>query len=701
MSASEREMQPTLVDILRDRALRQPEQVAYTFLTDGETQAVSLTYRALARRVGAIAARLSDCCRGGDRALLLYPPGLDYVAAFLGCLSAGVVAVPAYPPRPNRSLNRLLHLVEDAEASVMLTTPEILAQLKQLPELQGLKGLAEEDWGEGELPDLALGKLAFLQYTSGSTDEPKGVMVSHDNLLHNLAAIQERFGYSDESCGVIWLPPYHDMGLIGGVLQPLYGGFPVVLMSPLMFMQSPVRWLRAIASYSATTSGGPSFAYEQCVQKIKPEQISDLDLSQWQVAFNGAEPIQAEILDQFAELLQPCGFRQEAFFPCYGLAEATLMVTGKVKGTPGAVKHLQKSALERHEAIAFNPQGMTGAAQTDGCQADCSQADCSQADCSQADYCQVVSCGQGLSDQELQIVHPETLQVLPDGQVGEIWVAGTSVAMGYWNREEETSKTFRMTLLNSKGLNNGGKSFLRTGDLGFLEGNELFVTGRLKDLLIIRGMNYYPQDIEKIVKNCHPSVSLNSGAAFTVRVEGVEQLVVMQEVNRTALNGLNANEVVGSIRQAISEHYDLQVYDVVLLKPGKIPRTSSGKIQRFVCRTSFMGGTLEGVCYWTNSTSQEEAREVRSQLETTKFEQPTELEIQDWLSHNLAIYLKVHPDEIDTSQPFAYYGLDSSVAVSLTGDLANWLHLKKLDPMLFWEYPNIEALAQHLVSIHL
>jgi acyl-CoA synthetase (AMP-forming)/AMP-acid ligase II/acyl carrier protein len=669
MSSSERVVQPTLIDILRDRAFRQPEQVAYTFLVDGETQAVSLTYGALARRVGAIAGRLRDCCRQGDRVLLLYPPGLDYVAAFLGCLGAGVVAVPAYPPRPNRSLNRLLSLVMDAGATVVLTTPEILTRLDQVP-LQGLKGLAEEDWGEGELPEVPLGNLAFLQYTSGSTDAPKGVMVSHGNLLHNLAAIQERFGYSAESRGVIWLPPYHDMGLIGGVLQPLYGGFPVVLMSPLMFIQSPVRWLRAIARYGATTSGGPSFAYEQCVRKVKQAQVTDLDLSGWQVAFNGAEPIQAEILDQFAELLKPCGFRREAFFPCYGMAEATLMMAGKGKGMPGVVKRLQKSALERHEAIAAEED--------------------------ETDCFQVVSCGQGLSDQALRIVNSETLEVLPDGQVGEIWVAGASVALGYWHREEKTGKAFGITLPNDK-----GNSFLRTGDLGFLDGDELFVTGRLKDLLIIRGKNYYPQDIEKIVKNCHSSVSLNFGVAFTVEVDGGEQLVVMQEVNRSALNNLEGDKVVGSIRQAISEHYDLQVCDILLLKPGKIPRTSSGKIQRSVCRMSFVAGTVEGIWRWTNTVSQEEVNRVHLQVEPTKFERPTELEIQDWLIANLAIYLKVQPNEIDINQPFAYYGLDSSVAVSLTGDLADWLRLKQLDPMLFWEYPNIEALAQHLVSIHL
>jgi acyl-CoA synthetase (AMP-forming)/AMP-acid ligase II/acyl carrier protein len=674
MGSSERGVR-TLVDILRDRARAQREQVAYTFLQDGEGQE-SLTYGELGQRVGAIAQRLLECCEKGDplrvsrraRALLLFPPGLDYVAAFLACLSAGVVAVPAYPPRPNRSLERLRGVAIDAGATVMLTTPEIRGRVEQVPELLGIKILAEADWGTGVLPEIELGNLAFLQYTSGSTDAPKGVMVSHENLLHNLAAIGERFGYSAESRGVIWLPPYHDMGLIGGVLQPLYGGFPVVLMSPLMFMQSPVRWLRAIAQHQATTSGAPSFAYELCVRKIRREQIADLDLSRWQVAFNGAEPIQAEVMEQFAALLEPCGFRREAFFPCYGLAEATLMVAGKAAGTAVGTKRLRKSGLERHEAIECSAE--------------------------ETDCCDVVSCGKGLVDQEVRIVQPETLQVLPDQQVGEIWVSGRSVALGYWGKDG-LGEAF------GNGLGDEDGAFLRTGDLGFLDGDELFVTGRLKDLLIVRGRNYYPQDIEKIVKNCHSSVSLNSGVAFAVKLDEVEKVVVMQEVNRSALQNLNAAEVVGSIRQAISAYFDLQVYAILLLKPGRIPKTSSGKIQRSVCRENFLAGTVERIEHWINGASERAIDRVDEQGAAVGTEKPTALEIENWLVSHLAMYLKVQPEEIDVSQSFAYYGLDSSVAVSLTGDLAEWLHLKQLDPMLFWEYPNVEALVQHLVNLHL
>jgi acyl-CoA synthetase (AMP-forming)/AMP-acid ligase II/acyl carrier protein len=668
MGSAERGVRLTLVDILRDRAIAQPTQVAYSFLSEGEGQA-SLTYGELTLRTGAIAQRLLDCCERGDRALLLFPPGLDYVAAFLACLSAGVVAVPAYPPRPNRSLERLRGIAIDAGATVMLTTPEIRARVEQVPELLGIKILAEADWGTGELPDRNLEELAFLQYTSGSTDTPKGVRVSHENLLHNLAAIGERFGYSAASRGVIWLPPYHDMGLVGGVLQPLHGGFPVVLMSPLMFMQSPVRWLKAIAQHQATTSGAPSFAYELCVQKIRQEQVADLDLSRWQVAFNGAEPIQAEVMEQFAKLLKPCGFRQDAFFPCYGLAEATLMVAGKTTGTAIGTRRLRKSGLERHEAVDTGEN--------------------------EPDWCEVVSCGKGLADQQVRIVQPETWQVLPDRQVGEIWVAGRSVTLGYWSDRHQSEEAFRNELVDEDG------SFLRTGDLGFLDGGELFVTGRLKDLLIVRGRNYYPQDFEKIVKNCHSSVSLNSGVAFAVELNGSEKVVVMQEVNRSALQDLNSAEVVGSIRQAISAQFDLQVYAIVLLKPGKIPKTSSGKIQRSVCRENFLAGTVEGIEHWINAASEGEADRVDQQGAAIATEPPTALEIENWLVSNLATYLKVPPEEIDVSQSFAYYGLDSSVAVSLTGDLAEWLHLKQLDPMLFWEYPNVEALVQHLVNLHL
>ncbi len=577
----------TLVDLLRERATQQPEQIGYTFLVDGETQEARLTYEALDRQSRAIASHLQSICQVGERALLLYQPGLDYISAFFGCLYAGVVAVPAYPPRPNRSLERIEGILADAEATVALTNESILSvirrQVEQVPRLKTLHWvptdtLSETLANEWQKPILTSDTLAFLQYTSGSTAAPKGVMITHGNLLQNLAAIHRCFGHSPQSQGVIWLPPYHDMGLIGGVLQPLYGGFGVVLMSPLMFLQRPLRWLEAVSRYQATTSGGPNFAYDLCVRKIPPTQREGLDLTHWELAFNGAEPIYDEVIERFTEAFAPYGFRREAFYPCYGLAEATLIVSGGQKTAPPVFKTVQAKALEQNQVIdhPLSPQ----------------------------DRRTLVGCGQSLSDQKIVIVDPQTLEVCRENQVGEIWVVGPSIAQGYWGKIEETQKIFKAQIANSP-----EEFFLRTGDLGFFSNGELFVTGRLKDVIIINGRNYYPQDIERTVEQSHLLIRPNCSASFSVEIEGEERLVILAEVERhyrenlgKANNGENGTAksskvkaVIQAIRRAVSQHYDLQVYAIALLKPGGIPKTSSGKIQRHICRSHFKEQTLNTI----------------------------------------------------------------------------------------------------------
>jgi acyl-CoA synthetase (AMP-forming)/AMP-acid ligase II len=573
----------TLVELLRTRGQNQPKQTAFTFLQDGETESDSLTYQELDSLSRAIAAQLQSSTVPGERALLLFPPGLEYISAFFGCLYAGLVAVPAYPPRPNRSLARLQTIVADAQASVALTTTSILSnierQFAQAPELKTLRWLTTNQVGdlaeEWQEPVVSGDTLAFLQYTSGSTAAPKGVMITHSNLLHNLGLIHECFEHAPNSRGVIWLPPYHDMGLIGGVLQPLYGGFPVTLMSPLVFLQNPLRWLRAISRYRATTSGGPNFAYDLCVRKITPEQLTTLDLSSWEVAFNGAEPIRHETLERFAATFEPCGFRRQAFYPCYGLAEATLIVSGGLKIAQPVVKTVQGAALKQNGVA--------------------------QADAKEDNARSLVGCGQALRDQQIAIVHPERLTQCADGEVGEIWVSGPSVAKSYWRKPEETQRTFHAYLADT-----GEGPFLRTGDLGFLEDGELFVTGRLKDVIIINGCNHYPQDIERTVEQSSPSIRQNCCAAFSVDIGGAEKLVVVAEVERryhtrqvaypagAATDGhlLEAEVVIQAIRRAVSKHHDLQVHTVLLLKPGNIPKTSSSKIQRHACRIGFLNRTL-------------------------------------------------------------------------------------------------------------
>lgn len=586
----------TLIEILKGRAIHEPHRVAYTFLVDGETETVSFTYGELERRARAIAAHLQSTCQPGDRALLLYQPGPDYITAFFGCLYGGVVPIPAYPPRPNRSLSRILAILENADAHLALTAsavlPALQRQFTRVPELQSLRWVATdtvaEDWGDRyQALDGQPDALAFLQYTSGSTSVPKGVMISHQNLLHNSAWIYRRFGHSPESRGLIWLPPYHDMGLIGGIIQPLYGGFPVSLMSPLMFLQRPLRWLQAISRDRATTSGGSNFAYDLCVRRVTPEQLDTLDLSSWQVAFNGAEPISADVIERFARTFEPCGFRREAFYPCYGMAEATLLVTGGRKTDAPVLKTLRASELERHRAIAANGDP--------------------------DDTRTVVGCGAGLEDQTIAIVDPHSLERCEPGRVGEIWVSGPGIARGYWNRAGETESTFGQYLPET-----GEGPFLRTGDLGFLENGELFITGRLKDVIIINGRNHYPQDIEWTVEQSHPLIRPSCAAGFSVDVGGEERLVVIAEVERyywkrrsraavaesapfkrsraaATEDSLSTKDLIQSIRRAVSQNHDLQVYSTLLLKPGTIPKTSSGKIQRHACRAGFLAGTLEVV----------------------------------------------------------------------------------------------------------
>src|SRR5215210_3204321 len=555
--------EPSLIQVLRGRAVEHPERPAYTFLAEGEEEGARLTYGELDARARALAARLQRLGLAGERALLLYPPGLDFVAAFLGCLYAGTVAVPAYPPRSARMLPRLRSIAGDSRPAVALTTSDLLRQVEglagRLPELAGVRWLAADGPGDADAglaaewrePEGGGETLAFLQYTSGSTALPKGVMVGHGNLVHNEEMIQAAFGQSERSVIVGWLPLYHDMGLIGNVLQPLYAGASCVLMSPVAFLQRPSRWLRAISRYRATTSGGPSFAYELCVRRIPVAERRGLDLSSWEVAFNGAEPVRAETLERFAEAFGPAGFRREAFYPCYGLAEATLFVSGGTAGAPPAVGSFRAVDLELGQAT-MDPAGR-----------------------------RLVGCGGPWLEQEIAVVDPRTGRRCPGERVGEVWVAGPSVAQGYWQRPEETERTFRARIEGE-----GGRPFLRTGDLGFLRDGELFVTGRLKDLIILRGRNHYPQDLELTAEESHPALRQGSGAAFSVEAAGEERLVVVQELERRQEG--EAAEAAEAVRRAVAETHEVQVHEVVLVRAGTIPKTSSGKIQRHACRAGYL-----------------------------------------------------------------------------------------------------------------
>jgi len=551
--------------------------MAFCF-TDGEAESgvedVQLTYAQLDRRARALAARLTELGMYGERALLLFPPGLEFVVGFFGCMYAGAVAVPAYPPRRNRYMARIEAISEDAQAKAALTVQAVLERTKgmldEAPTLQRASWIAtdqvDEAAGEGWTgPKLDSKAKAVMQYTSGSTGTPKGVVLSHANIIANCRLITASFEQKRNCVGMNWLPTYHDMGLVGGVLNPLYYGRPSVLMSPLSFLQKPVRWLRSISRYRATISGGPNFAYDLCADKITDEELEGLDLSNWEVAFNGAEPIRPTTLKKFATRFASTGFTPETFFPCYGMAETTLIVTGSAVKDPPIVRAFDGPALDEHRVVPAveNEEGAR----------------------------ELVGCGHVLPDEEVIIVDAESRKRLPDHQVGEVWVRGPSVGMGYWNKPELTEETFHAKLVGRN-----GNKYLRTGDLGFMDNGELFVTGRLKDLIIVRGVNRYPQDIEMTVEMTDPRLQAGAAAAFSVDLNGRECLIVMSEVERARRK--DWSDVIDAIRASVAREHELPPDVIVLVRFGSMPKTSSGKIQRHACRKAFLDGTHSVIAQW-------------------------------------------------------------------------------------------------------
>ena len=564
----------SLVDILQWRAMNQPHQLAYRFLLDGEYDEVCLSYQELDQRARSIAALLQSSAKVGDRALLLYPPGLDFIVAYFGCLYARIIAIPAYPPHPNRlekTLPTILRIAADAKPSVALLTSTLFENISSQNAIKNKFGTIKllvtdcdevnDLTGKWQQPGIEGNDTAFLQYTSGSTTIPRGVMVTHSNLMHNLGLIEESFGLTSKSQTVFWLPPYHDMGLIG-ILQSLYTGYPVTLMPHLMFLQRPFRWLQAISRFRATCSGGPNFAYDLCIRKVKPEQREQLDLSSWEVAFNGAEPIYNKTLEQFADYFSSCGFRREAFLPCYGLAEATLMVVGAPKSRFPVTQNLMTSGLEQNQVI-ISPN-------------------------KNEDTRTVVSCGKNMPNQKIRIVNAHTLALCPAEQIGEIWVSGPSVASGYWNKPLESEFTFGARLSD---FNEG--PFLRTGDLGFLHDGELYVTGRIKNLIISDGKNHYSHDIERTVEKSHPAIRLAGCAVFSISNSESEDIIVIAEIEHKIT--VKAEEVKKAIRQAVAIHHELHVDDIRLISPGGIPRTTSGKIKHYLCKTNYIAGSMNEI----------------------------------------------------------------------------------------------------------
>jgi acyl-CoA synthetase (AMP-forming)/AMP-acid ligase II/aryl carrier-like protein len=647
-----RQVVRTLVDILRLRAEHQPETTAYTFLVDGEDKEISLSYCQLDQWARSIAELLVGNGLRGQQALLLYPPGLDFIAGFFACLYAGIIAVPAHPPdtaRSRRTWGRLESIAADSEAGVVLTTESVLSTLEnamlQSPLLGSMKWLSSDtrrtETFHGALKlEPSADDIAFLQYTSGSTGKPRGVILTHTNLLHNASVVREFCCHDSSDSYVSWLPAFHDMGFMSGVLQPLYSGIPVVLLSPAAFLQRPFRWLKAISRYRATTSGGPNFAFDLCNRKTSPEERAELDLSSWAVAFNGAEPVRKETLERFALTFSPCGFRKEALYPCYGLAESTLLVTGGRRGEGPIIRSFDAEALGKgHVAPA-----------------------------SQGPARFLVGCGRASEDGRIVIVDPETASRCSSWQVGEIWISGPSVGRGYWKKPEDTDQAFHGRIADEM-----EGHYLRTGDLGFVQDQQLFVTGRLKDLIIIRGINYYPQDIERTAENSDPSLRPGCGAAFSVESQGEERLVVVQEVD----NRLHVDPVriTSAIRQSVSESHELRVYAAVLVKPGTIPKTSSGKIRRCACRKDFMDGTLDEVYRSIVDDSYRPPQKESFISKSLRAIQPDmRLPIaESYILQEVARILGQSPDLLVPEQPLSAAGLDSLTAMELKNHIETHL----------------------------
>ncbi|MBA2301592.1 MAG: fatty acyl-AMP ligase [Acidobacteria bacterium] len=551
--------QRSLIDLLRDRAATQAEDCAYTFLDDGETPGPSLTWRALEGRSRAIAAAITRRADPGARVLVMFPPSLDFVPAFFGVLYAGAIAVPAYPPTGSRAdctIGRLRGMVSDAGVTLVLAPSSLIARASMLqvaiPELSVATWLDPATVQDDEADDWRLtpsdrDPIAFLQYTSGSTSAPRGVTVSHGNLLHNLEQTHRQAGYDDDSVSLSWLPVNHDMGLINGVLQPVFSGCPAHLMAPAAFLQRPARWLHAISRLGATHSGGPNFAYDLCVRRVTEDDAAALDLGSWRVAYNGSEPVRRSTLESFQRTFGARGFRWESFSPAYGLAESTLLVASIPAGM---------APVLRGDAVAS-----------------------------------------GLLDGEsnVQIVDPSTLTQVAAGEVGEIWVSGRSVASGYWNQHPDTVETFQARTADGRG------PFLRTGDLGFVENGCLFVTGRLKDVLIVRGMKHYPQDLEATAERAHPAVRAGCCAAFALEAGDEEKIAIVAEIDvreHPRGNAHDLSQVMASIRLAVASTHHVAPHSVALVSAGSIPKTTSGKLQRFLCRNALVDGAFQPIASW-------------------------------------------------------------------------------------------------------
>jgi acyl-CoA synthetase (AMP-forming)/AMP-acid ligase II/acyl carrier protein len=687
----------TLIDLLAHRAQISGDKTAFVFLFNGEKEVEAVSFAELYQETQRAAALLRSRCAPGDRAVLLFPSGIEFVVAFFACLLAGVVAVPLNVPRTARSDPRTEAVVRDCGASIVLCGRDVDAQglergifsdgrttpCVKLCELAGAQG----HWVP---PAISGDAIAYLQYTSGSTGDPKGVMVSHRNVLTNLRLLRNAFRTSEADVKVSWLPLFHDMGLVGSVFHPISAGAKCVLMAPAAFLQRPFRWVKAISDHAASLSGGPNFAFDLCVERTTEEQRAQLDLSLWARTYNGAETVRAETLARFAKAFAVAGFRPSSFVPCYGLAEATLMVGSRKDGHPmvcqASLSALNEGRLQDEPAL-------------------------------EGDVTSLVGCGSEGEGEEIVVVSPETHQALGENEVGEIWVRGASVAVGYWGRPEATRETFGGRIVARDG------EFLRTGDLGVLHRGELYIAGRIKDLIIVRGANHYPQDIEHTVQQACQDVEPAGVAAFALGGgDAEEQLTIVAELRRGSARSTERAAVFRCIREAVSSRHDVAVDRILLVGARRLPKTSSGKIQRARCRERVREEAFELLGAWQRAdvTRQSDGgasepsspimRGIVGETRCSTVDEvglgsdrprrapgPSKGEIRQWLVSWVATRMGIAAESIDTSATFSAHGLDSLRSTELAQAIHEWLGAEQgIDATLVWEYPTIDVLAEAL-----
>jgi len=626
----------SVADILQVWARRKADGTACVFLQSGGVDEKVATYADLdfsAKKVADALCR--DGVKPGDRVVLLFPSGLSFISAFFGCQYAGAIAAPAYPPL--RNIVTLENIVKDCAPAYILSTAEIQKRVHaHFPESIVCR---ETPWkvvafdaspGSFSVKEASGEAVALLQYTSGSTGFPKGVMLTHRNLIANIAAMQAKFGSGEDTPVVGWLPLYHDMGLIGNLLGSLYSGSPLYLMSPQDFIQEPFRWLDAISRYRARISGGPNFAYQLCLDRVTASQLSQLDLSNWIVAFNGAEPIRAVVLERFAEKFDVCRFSRAAFMPCYGMAESSLLVSCAPSGEIPLVRYIDKHALNKNMAVMVGRENEHAAA--------------------------IVSCGRVIDDHLLEIVDPQSRTRCEQGNVGEIWIAGPSVTQGYWNKPSDD-----VLFSAISDAEESSQKYLRTGDLAFIQDEHLFITGRQKDVIILNGRNYYPQDIEYVVADSHADLKQDGTAAFEVEYDDATKLVIVQEITRRALKNFKAVKIVEAVCSAVSIHFQIEIHAIVFIGPHRLPKTSSNKVQRGITKKMYQSGDLQALFTY------EQANRIATSIQGTFDAENEDIsKLERDIRGEIAKILKIESHLLSTKHQLISLGIDSLSQLELT-----------------------------------